>query len=148
MLLLDITLIVSIGLLAGAEFAVSVFVNPVLWRLEKSAQAASIRMFAIRLGKTMPFWYAASLLLLIAETILRRDQPGSSLLIAASAIWAVVIVLTILFLVPINNRMMQLDTTAFSEQAMQAHHRWDTLHRIRILALIIAMVCALLALYR
>src|ERR1700712_425577 len=114
MLLLDITLIVSIGLLAGTEFAVSVFVNPVLWRLENSAQAAAIRMFAIRLGKAMPFWYAASLLLLIAETILRRHQSGSSLLIAASVIWAVVIVVTILFLVPINNRMMQLDAAAFS----------------------------------
>src|ERR1700710_698156 len=107
MLFLDIAMIVCIGLLVGTEFAVSVFVNPVLWRMEEKAQAAAIRMFAIRLGKSMPFWYAASLLLLLAEAVLRHHAPGSSLLITACAIWAVVIVLTLAFLVPINNRMMQ-----------------------------------------
>jgi uncharacterized membrane protein len=147
MLVLDIGLIVCIGLLVGTEFAVSVFINPVLWRMESSAQAAAIRMFATRLGKSMPFWYGASLLLLLAETFLRHHERGSSLLIAASAIWTAVILLTIAFLVPINNRMMQLDTGAFPEQAKRAHHRWDTLHRIRVLALTTAMVFALLAIF-
>jgi hypothetical protein len=95
----------------------------------------------------MPFWYAASLLLLLVETFLRRHEPGLSLLIVASTIWAVVIILTILFLVPINNRMMQLNVGSFPEQAMRAHDRWDTLHRIRVLALATSMVCLLLAVH-
>jgi uncharacterized membrane protein len=148
MLVLDLVIIVCIGLLVGTEFSVSVFINPILSRLDESAQAAATRMFAIRLGKSMPFWYAASLLLLLAETFLRRHEPGLSLLIVASTIWAVVIILTILFLVPINNRMMQLDAGAFPEQAMRAHDRWDTLHRIRVLALMTSMVCFLLAVHR
>jgi len=148
MLILDITTILCIGLLIGTEFSVSVFINPILYRLDESSKAAAIRMFAIRLGKSMPFWYGASLLLLLTETFLRRDEPGLTPLIVASAIWAVVIVLTILFLVPINNRMMQLDAGAFPEQAMRAHQRWDMLHRIRVAALTIAMICCLFAILR
>jgi uncharacterized membrane protein len=148
MLVLDIALTVCIGLLIGTEFAVSVFINPILSKLDEAAQAAATSLFAIRLGKSMPFWYAASLLLLIAESILRRHESGVTLLIVASAIWAVVIVLTIIFLVPINNRMMQLNAGTFPEQAKRAHDRWDMLHRIRVGALTTAMVCCLLAIYR
>lgn len=148
MLILDITVAVCIGLLVGTELSVSVFINPILSRLDESAQAAATRMFAIRLGRSMPFWYAASLLLLLAETFLRRHEPGFTPLIIADAIWATVIVLTLLFLVPINNRMMQLDPGTFPEQARRAHHRWDMLHRIRVAALATAMVCCLLAILR
>lgn len=69
-------------------------------------------------------------------------------MIVADAIWATVIVLTLLFLVPINNRMMQLDAGAFPEKARRAHDRWDMLHRIRVAALATAMICCLLAILR
>ena len=39
--LLDILTIASLGLLAGTEFAVSAFVNPVVWKPEDRAQANS-----------------------------------------------------------------------------------------------------------
>jgi uncharacterized membrane protein len=148
MIYLDIVTTVCIGLLLGTEFAVSVFVNPVLWKLEDRAQAGAIRLFAVRLGTAMPFWYALSLLLLIAEAIVERHQAGDSLLIAASAIWLAVILVTVIFLVPINNRMMRLTTDSFSEEARREHKRWDTLHRLRVAALGVAMVCFLLAIHR
>src|SRR5438445_536352 len=112
---LDIITIISIGLLIGTELSVSVFINPNLARLDERTRSHAIQMFATRLGKAMPFWYAANLVLLLAEIYLRRHQPGLSLLIVSSAIWATVILLTVLFLVPINNRMMRLDGTSFSE---------------------------------
>ena len=103
---------VCIGLLVGVEFAVSAFVNPVLWTLEPSAQAAAIRLFARKLGRAMPPWYIASFVLLVIAAIAQRHQPAENLLIAAAVIWATVILLTILFLVPINNRMAQLSAEA------------------------------------
>jgi len=148
MLILDILTIVSIGLLVGTEFAVSAFINPILYRLDEAAQAAATRLFAIRLGTVMPFWYSASLLLLLTEAILRRHQPGTSLLIAASVVWAAAIVLSLTILVPINNRMMRLDASVFPDAARRAHQRWDFFHRIRVAALTAAMVCAVLAVYR
>lgn len=145
MLFLDITTIICIGLLIGNEFAVSVFVNPVVWKLDDTAQASAIRLFAARLGAAMPFWYAACLVLLLIETVLRRHEPGFSLLVIASIIWAAVILLTVLFLVPINNRMARLAPNSLREQSRREHKRWDTLHRIRILTLSVSLVCFLLA---
>ena len=138
---------VCIGLLIGVEFAVSAFVNPILWTLEPSAQTAAIRTFARKLGRAMPPWYIASFVLLVIAAIVQRHQSGHILLIAASVIWATVILLTILFLVPINNRMAQLNAETISNQEMREHRKWDALHRLRVVALITALVCFLLATY-
>ena len=99
--LLNIATTLCIGLLIGTEFAMSVFVNPVLWKLDEVAQLAAIRLFARRVGTAMPFWYIASLLLLVSATLGHLHQPGVMLLGAATGVWAAVIVLTLLFLVPI-----------------------------------------------
>jgi uncharacterized membrane protein len=141
---LEIAAILCIGLLLGTEFAVSVFINPVVWQLDQRAQASAIRLFAARLGRAMPVWYALSLVFLIAETVVHRNQPGLALLIAACAIWAAVILLTLIFLVPINNRMMHLPTTNLPEQERQEHKKWDSRHRLRIAALSAAFLCFLL----
>jgi uncharacterized membrane protein len=138
---------VCIGLLVGVEFAVSAFVNPVLWALQPSAQGAATRLFARRLGRAMPPWYIASFVLLIIAAIVRHHQSGQILLIAASVIWATVILLTILFLVPINNRMAQLSPEAVASGELREHRKWDALHRLRVVALTASMVCFLLASY-
>ena|GEM_PF-703228 len=148
MVFLDIVTIVCIGLLVGVELAVSAFVNPVLWKLEDHAQASAISLFAVRLGTSMPFWYGLSLLLLIAEAVMRRQEPNLPLLVIACVIWTVVIVTTVLFLVPINNRMARLNAGSLPEKARQEHKKWDTLHRGRVAAICAALVCFLFGGYR
>jgi uncharacterized membrane protein len=143
--LLTILTIVSLGLLIGTEFAVSVFVNPVLWKLDHSAQAAAIRMFARKLGTAMPFWYVGSLVLLACGWFLGHHEAQRWLLSGATLIWVAVIVLTLLFLVPINNRMMQLDPGSFALESRREHHNWDAMHRARVAALTVAFVCFLAA---
>lgn len=145
MLALHIATIVCIGLMIGVELAVSAFINPLLWRLGLSAQVEIIAMFASRLGSAMPFWYALSLLLLLVETFVLRHQPHAVLLWASSGIWVLVIVLTVLFLVPINNRLARFKAGAVVEKALGDHHRWDALHRLRVLALAASMVMFLAA---
>jgi uncharacterized membrane protein len=129
----------------GTEFAVSVFVNPVLWKLPEDAQAKAISLFASRLGAAMPFWYVGNLILLIAEVVINRHEPRIALVIDATAIWILVIVFTILFLVPINKRMTRLDADSFSPKDRQAHRKWDSLHRLRVVAIGVALVCFLVA---
>ena len=145
---LDIVTVVCVGLLTGTEFTVSVFINPVLQKLEEGAQARAISLFAARLGRAMPFWYASSLLLLILEATIRRRERGLVLIIAAAVIWAAVILLTVLFLMPINNRMMRLDSGSFPEGARREHERWNRLHSLRVMVLVVALVCFLLAILR
>ncbi len=74
--LLDIVTTVCIGLLIGTEFAVAVFINPILRKLGAREELRAIRLFAAKLGAAMPFWYGVSLLLLIAEAIFRHGESG------------------------------------------------------------------------
>ena len=142
---LEIVTTICIGLLIGTEFAVSAFINPILRKLGAREELRAIRLFAAKLGHTMPFWYAGSLLLLIAEIVIRYKQAGETLLIAASVIWVAVIVLTLVFLVPINNRLARADLNVPPEPALAEHGKWDSLHRWRVASLTVAMVCFLVA---
>lgn len=140
--LLDVVTILCAGLLVGNELTVSLFINPVIRQLEEQARTKTVSLFAALLGKAMPVWYALCFLLLLVEAYLRRHQPGHYLLLAAAGIWAAVILFSIFFLVPINNRIARLSQEAVPDWHTQ-HKTWDTLHRWRILSLIVAMVCLL-----
>src|SRR5258708_22328548 len=130
-LILGIATTMCIGLMIGTEFAVSAFVNPILEKLGDSAQAHAARLFARKLGTVMPFWYALNFLLLIAETSTLRQHPGMAFVAAAVVIWAAVIVLTLILLVPIANRIAEMDSATFTPSLRREHARWDTLHRWR-----------------
>jgi hypothetical protein len=58
-------------------------------------------------------------------------------------LWALVILLTIFFLVPINNRLGALDHHQLSPAEKQAHHQWDAGHRLRVLTLFVALLLTL-----
>ena len=146
--MLDVVTTICIGLLIGTEFAVAVFINPILRKLGAREQLQAIQLFGAKLGAAMPFWYSVSLLLLIAELVFRRGEHGAILLIAASAIWAAVILQSILFLVPINNRLVRTDPGAPVEPALKQAVRWDAMHRLRVAALTAAMICFLIAVLR
>jgi uncharacterized membrane protein len=135
--LLDILTILCTGLMIGNELAVSLFINPALWQLDEHAQTKALSLLARSLGKAMPFWYALCLVLLIAEAYLRRHEPALTPLLVATAIWIAVILYTVTTLVPINNRIA---AASLPTQWRSEHKKWDTLHRWRILFLIVAMV--------
>lgn len=148
MLFFNVLTTICLGLLIGTELAVSVFINPVLQRLDTNARIKAISLFAKRLGVAMPFWYVASALLLLTQAALHRHDSGVSLFIASTALWLAVIVATLLFLVPINNRLMSLDSASSVEAALREHKRWDLLHRGRVAVLALSMALFLLAIFR
>jgi uncharacterized membrane protein len=141
---IHIITIVSVGLMIGVELAVWAFINPILWRLEEPARTEAVRHFARRLGTAMPFWYVLNFLLLIFEAVVWHGHAGASLIGAAVGIWAAVIILTLLFLVPINNRLAR-GAQLNLEVAHREHARWHAMHRARVVALEAAMVLFLLA---
>jgi len=144
---LGIVTTLCIGLMIGTEFSVSVFINPVLEKLDSGTRLAVIRLFATKLGFAMPFWYGLGFLLLLIEAFLFRHQPQLPLLGAAAVIWAAVIVLTLLFLVPINNRMARLSPDTAPREALREHKKWDSMHRIRVATLTTAMTLFLIAIH-
>jgi len=119
---------------------VSAFINPVVWKLDLAAQARAFRLFARRLGRAMPVWYIASLLLLASETITHRHESHVGLLGVAIAFWGAAIALSLLALVPINNRTVRMDVDRFTESAQRELRKWDFLHRVRVSFLATAMI--------
>lgn len=139
--LLDLVTILCLGLMIGNELAVSLFVNPALWKLDPVPQAKALSLLARSLGRAMPFWYVLCLVLLIVEVYARRHDAHAYLLDAAIVIWVLVIIFTLALLVPINNRIARIDLDAPFAEWRSEHVRWDALHRWRILMLVVAMTC-------
>lgn len=138
--ILNVATILCIGLLIGAEFAVSAFVNPVLNKLHLAAKAEATRLFARLLGTVMPVWYIASLLLLLSETIIHLHNSVIVWLGVAVAFWGAAIALSIVSLVPINNRLARMAANGWTESTQREHRKWDALHRVRVFALAVAMI--------
>lgn len=137
--LLDAITIAFAGLMVGNELALSAFVNPAVWQLESGPQAQGLSVLARSLGRAMPVWYALCLASLALESFLHRHQAALVPLLTATLIWAGVIVFTIGMLVPINNRIASLNTATPAPGWKDDHKRWDSLHRVRILVLIVAL---------
>lgn len=144
--LLDTITIILAGLLVGNELAVAAFFNPAAWRLESRPQAQALSILAGSLGRVMPVWYALCFGLLGLELFLHRNQPILVPLLTATLLWVGVIIFSIGALVPINNRIASLNTTAPTPGWKQDHKRWDTLHRIRVLLLLVALLALIYAL--
>jgi len=144
--IIDAYTIVFAGLMVGNELAVSAFVNPAVWRLESGPQAQALSVLARSLGRAMPVWYGLCLALLALESFLHFHQTSLAPLLIAAALWAGAIVLSISALVPINNRIASLNTAAPAPGWERDHRKWDALHRVRILLLILALLIVVNAL--
>jgi uncharacterized membrane protein len=139
MQLLDTITIICSGLLVGNELSVSAFVNPAVWQLDDRAQAKGASLLARSLGQVMPLWYALCFVLLAAEAYLHRGQSNLAPVLVSLLVWIGIMVYTILFLVPINKRVAALTPASLPATAKLDHKKWDTLHRWRIVLLVVAM---------
>lgn len=141
----DIAAATVAGLMAGNEFAVAAFVHPQLHKLGPLPHAQAAAALANALGKAMPFWYGAALVLILGAAFEHRpvsNGPGLFILLAA-VLWAATIVFTITILVPINNRIAKLNPEHPYDCWLQDRGRWDQLHQVRVGLLIMAFILLL-----
>lgn len=139
--------VISVGLMIGAELAVWAFINPILWKLEEPARSHAVRLFAQKLGAVMPFWYAGNFVLLVVQAVVLRMQTAVWPLVAAAGIWAAIVVQSLLFLVPINNRLAHPEPGFSLDIAYREHLRWHARHRVRVVVLGAAFVLLLIGLH-
>ena len=131
----DAVAVVITGPMVGVELAVAVFFNPVFDRLPDDAFRA-IRGRASRvLGAVMPFWYAATLMLLAVAAVRAGGGSRTWLCGIAAGLMAAVVLLTVTTLVPINNRIAKWPATGELSRELAA--RWDRLHRLRVAVLVL-----------
>ena len=131
-----IVALVLTGPLAGVEFGVAAFANPLVSRLPDDAYRAVRSGGSRLLGALMPFWYIGTLIVLIAAAVLTRDV----LTIVAVALMGLAILLTVTVLVPINNRIGAWRSNDDVNRGLAG--RWDRLHGVRV-GLLVAMFVAL-----
>jgi Anthrone oxygenase len=145
----DIATATVAGLLAGNEFAVAAFVHPQLHKLSQNTHAQTAAPLAIVLGKAMPVWYAVALVLILGAAFEHRPvSSGPGLFIGSAAIlWAITIVFSITMLVPINNRIAKMNPEHPYDCWLQDRSRWDQLHQVRVILLIMAFVLLLTGLF-
>ena len=138
---IDLIAMLVTVLLTGSELAIGVFVHPVLTKLHEAAHAEAAKPLARLLGKVMPFWYAAALLLVVISLFTRAVDTWSWwTCLSSAALIAVTVPFTLICLVPINNRVAAWDLNALPRDWKSDRKKWDQYHAIRIVILVLASV--------
>ena len=134
-----------VGTMVGVEFAVAVFVNPILLRLPAGPSLEARADGARVLGRVMPFWYFGSLILTAGLAAATWGRSAAGAAIAAAALLAVSVVMSVALLVPINNRSVTWTADDHPDDWREQQQRWDRLHYVRVAIIIVAFVLTLVA---
>ncbi len=134
-----------VGTMVGVEFAVAVFVNPLLLSLPAGPSLEGRAYGARVLGRVMPFWYSGSLLLTAGLTAAVWGKSAAGAGIAAAALLAVSVIMSVTLLVPINSRSAAWTASDHPGDWRQQQQRWDRLHYARVAIIIASFILVLVA---
>lgn len=134
-----------VGLMVGVEFAVAVFVNPILLRLPAGPSIEARADGARVLGRVMPFWYVGSLLLTSGLAAATWGGQAAGPAIAAAALLAVSVAMSVALLVPIASRSATWTAAGHPDDWREQQRRWDRLHYVRVAIIVAGLVLILLA---
>ncbi|MCX4718701.1 anthrone oxygenase family protein [Streptomyces virginiae] len=140
---LEVFTTVLVGVMVGVEFSVAFVINPILNALPEDSGQLGRAHGGRLLGAVMPVWYITSLVLVAVWAIAGWHRPGSGLVVTAGALLIVSVVMSILLLVPINNRSKTWTPENRPEDWKEQSNRWDRFHYVRVAVIIAAF--ALLA---
>ncbi|MFE2107484.1 anthrone oxygenase family protein [Kitasatospora sp. NPDC059463] len=140
---LDICTTVVVGVMVGVEFSVAFVINPILNALPDDSTLSGRAHGGRMLGAVMPVWYLTSLALVTALAVAGRHQHDTGILAASGALLLLSVIMSVLLLVPINNRGKTWTPENRPADWKQQANRWDRFHYARVAVLIAAF--ALLA---
>ncbi len=143
---LEVVTIVVVGVMVGVEFAVAFVLNPILNALPDDSTQLGNAHGGRMLGALMPFWYIGSLVLSAVWAIAGWHHPGTGLVVIAAALLIVSVLMSVLLLVPINNRNKTWTTETRPADWKEQLNRWNRFHYIRVADIIAAFVLLVAAL--
>lgn len=130
-----------LGTLTGNELAVGAFVHPAISKLPDAAHAASAQSIARIYGKYAPFWYAATFIsLIVLVWRFRSEEPQRLLFGSSTAIMVLVLILTLVGEVPINNRVSAWNLDNLPSNWKDERNQWDRLHAVRVGMLLLSLI--------
>jgi uncharacterized membrane protein len=141
---LEVFTTVVVGLMVGVEFSVAFVINPILNALPDDSSQLGRNHGGRMLGAVMPFWYIGSLVLSAVWAIAGWHHDGAGLVVIAGALLILSVVMSLLLLVPINNRNKAWTTENRPEDWKEQMNRWDRFHYVRV-AVIVAAFALLVA---
>lgn len=140
---LEVFTTVVVGVMVGVEFSVAFVINPILNALPEDSGVLGRAHGGRMLGAVMPVWYITSLVLVAVWAIGGWRHPGAGLVVTAGALLILSVIMSILLLVPINNRSKTWTPDNRPADWKQQQNRWDRFHYVRVAVIIAAF--ALLA---
>ena len=140
---LEVVTTVVVGLMVGVELSVAFVVNRILNALPDDSNQLGRSHGGRMLGALMPFWYIGSLILSAVWAIAGWHQHGGGLVVLAAGLLIVSVLMSVLLLVPINNRGKTWTVENRPENWKEQMNRWDRFHYVRVAVIVAAF--ALLA---
>ncbi|GAA3866437.1 DUF1772 domain-containing protein [Streptomyces lacrimifluminis] len=135
---LEVFTTVVVGVMVGVEFSVAFVMNPILNALPEDSGQLGHAHGGRMLGAVMPVWYISSLVLVAVWAIAGGDHPGTGLVVTAGALLLLSVVMSLLLLVPINNRNKTWTPENRPADWKQQIHRWNRFHYVRVAVIIAA----------
>lgn len=135
-----LVLLLNSALLTGNEFAVSTFIHPSLSAENHRLNLPTIQHFAKLYGRVMPVWMGVTTALHILVCGLSWFYFRSMFpwMFATALIWAMVIPYSLIFPVPLNNRVKEWEIDKLPSDWEQIRSKWDFYNWIRVIFLILA----------
>ncbi|SCE93754.1 DUF1772 domain-containing protein [Micromonospora mirobrigensis] len=143
---LQVLTTVVVGLMVGVELSVAVVINPILDALPGDAGQLGRAHGGRMLGAAMPVWYIGSLALVTVWAVAGWRHPGNTLVVVSGGLLLLSVVMSVLLLVPINNRGKTWTPDNRPADWKQQMRRWDRLHLVRIAVIIAAFTLLVTAL--
>lgn len=143
---LEIATTVIVGLMVGVEFSVAFVINPILDALPDDSSQRGRSHGGRMLGAVMPFWYIGSLALVAVWAIAGWHRAGTGLVVTAGVLLTLSVVMSLLLLVPINNRGKTWTAENRPDDWKEQMNRWDRFHYVRVAVIIAAFAVLVTAL--
>ncbi len=143
---LEVVTTVVVGVMVGVEFSVAFVINPILDRLPGDSGLLGRAHGGRMLGAVMPVWYITSLVLVAVLAVAGWHRPGTGLVVTAGALLIVSVIMSILLLVPINNRSKTWTPGNRPADWKQQVKRWDRFHYVRVAVIVAAFALLVTAL--
>ncbi|MFC8454390.1 anthrone oxygenase family protein [Kitasatospora sp. NPDC057223] len=140
---LEVFTVVVVGLMVGVEFSVAFIINRILGALPEDSDQLGRAHGGRMLGALMPFWYITSLVLSAVWAVAGWHRPGAVLVVVAAGLLVVSVVMSVLLLVPINDRSKTWTAENRPADWKEQSNRWDRYHYARVAVIVAAF--ALLA---
>jgi uncharacterized membrane protein len=141
---LEVLTTVVVGVMVGVEFSVAFVINPILNALPEDSGQLGHAHGGRMLGALMPVWYLTSLALVAVWAVAGRHHHGAGLVVTAGALLILSVVMSLLLLVPINNRNKTWTPDNRPADWKEQLNRWERFHYGRV-AVIVAAFALLVA---